>query len=68
MKRLKMAAEIFRRSAQSNAKLTHQWRAILAQDAPLDQLLRSPSAVPFHCVTFSAIMRVDFMAARLSWA
>ena len=67
MKRLKMAAEIFRRSAQSNAKLTHQWRAILAQDAPLDQLLRSPSAV-LHCVTFSAIMRVDFMAARLSWA
>jgi hypothetical protein len=35
---------------------------------PADQLLRSPSAVPFHCATLSAIMRVDFMAAWLSWA
>jgi hypothetical protein len=33
-----------------------------------DQLLRSPSAVRFHCVTLSAIMRVDFIAAWLSWA
>jgi hypothetical protein len=32
------------------------------------QLLRSPSAVRFHCVTFSAIIRVDFIAAWLSWA
>src|SRR6202023_2958146 len=32
------------------------------------QLLRRPSAVRFHCVTLSAIMRVDFMAAWLSWA
>src|ERR1700733_10907357 len=31
-----------------------------------DQLLRSPSAVRFHCVTLSAIMRVDFIAAWLS--
>src|SRR5260221_14320814 len=35
---------------------------------PADQLLRSPSAVPFHCATSSSIMRVDFMAAWLSWA
>ncbi|SHL21802.1 hypothetical protein SAMN05444159_5342 [Bradyrhizobium lablabi] len=32
------------------------------------QLLRRPSAVRFHCVTLSAIMRVDFIAAWLSWA
>jgi hypothetical protein len=34
----------------------------------LDQLLRRPSAEPFHCSTLSAIKRVDFMAAWLSWA
>jgi hypothetical protein len=33
-----------------------------------DQPLRRPSAVRFHCVTLSAIMRVDFIAAWLSWA
>ena len=33
-----------------------------------DQLLRSPSAARFHCETLSAIMRVDFIAAWLSWA
>jgi hypothetical protein len=33
-----------------------------------DQLLRNPSAVRFHCETLSAIMRVDFIAAWLSWA
>ena len=33
-----------------------------------NQLLRSPSAARFHCVTLSAIMRVDFIAAWLSWA
>ncbi len=33
-----------------------------------DQLLRRPSAVRFHCDTLSAIMRVDFIAAWLSWA
>src|SRR5712691_1518238 len=33
-----------------------------------DQLLRRPSAARFHCDTLSAIMRVDFMAAWLSWA
>lgn len=32
------------------------------------QLLRSPSAARFHWVTFSAIARVDFIAAWLSWA
>src|SRR5665213_3652430 len=32
------------------------------------QLLRRPSAVRFHCDTLSAIMRVDFIAAWLSWA
>ena len=30
--------------------------------------LRSPSAARFHCATLSAIMRVDFIAAWLSWA
>ena len=30
--------------------------------------LRRPSAVRFHCATFSAMMRVDFIAAWLSWA
>jgi hypothetical protein len=35
---------------------------------PDDQLLRRPSAARFHCVTLSAIMRVDFIAAWLSWA
>ncbi len=39
-----------------------------SQAAPADQPLRSPSAVPFHCATLSAIMRVDFMAAWLSCA
>ena len=34
----------------------------------LDQLLRRTSAEPFHCSTLSAIKRVDFMAAWLSWA
>ena len=33
-----------------------------------NQLLRRPSAARFHCVTLSAIMRVDFIAAWLSWA
>ncbi len=33
-----------------------------------DQLLRSPSAARFHCETLSAIIRVDFIAAWLSWA
>src|SRR5262245_49178805 len=33
-----------------------------------NQALRSPSAARFHCVTLSAIMRVDFIAAWLSWA
>jgi hypothetical protein len=33
-----------------------------------DQLLRRPSAARFHCETLSAIMRVDFIAAWLSWA
>lgn len=32
------------------------------------QLLRRPSAARFHCATLSAIMRVDFIAAWLSWA
>ena len=32
------------------------------------QLLRRPSAARFHCVTLSAIMRVDFIAAWLSCA
>jgi len=32
------------------------------------QLWRNPSAVRFHCATLSAIMRVDFIAAWLSWA
>lgn len=32
------------------------------------QPLRSPSAERFHCVTLSAIIRVDFIAAWLSWA
>jgi hypothetical protein len=32
------------------------------------QLLRRPSAASFHCATLSAIMRVDFIAAWLSWA
>ena len=32
------------------------------------QPLRSPSAARFHCETLSAIMRVDFIAAWLSWA
>ena len=32
------------------------------------QLLRRPSAARFHCDTLSAIMRVDFIAAWLSWA
>ena len=35
---------------------------------PGNQLLRRPSAARFHCVTLSAIMRVDFIAAWLSWA
>lgn len=40
-----------------------------ANDAVLtDQLLRRPSAARFHCATLSAIMRVDFIAAWLSWA
>ena len=34
----------------------------------LDQMLRRLSAEPFHCSTLSAIKRVDFMAAWLSWA
>lgn len=34
----------------------------------VDQLLRRPSAARFHCATLSAIMRVDFIAAWLSWA
>jgi hypothetical protein len=33
-----------------------------------DQLLRRLSAARFHWDTLSAIMRVDFMAAWLSWA
>ena len=32
------------------------------------QLWRRPSAARFHCATLSAIMRVDFIAAWLSWA
>jgi hypothetical protein len=32
------------------------------------QPFRSVSAVRFHCVTLSAISRVDFSAAWLSWA
>ena len=34
----------------------------------IHQLLRKPSAARFHCATLSAIMRVDFIAAWLSWA
>jgi hypothetical protein len=33
-----------------------------------DQLLRRPSAARFHWLTLSAIIRVDFIAAWLSWA
>jgi hypothetical protein len=32
------------------------------------QALRRPSAARFHCDTLSAIMRLDFIAAWLSWA
>jgi hypothetical protein len=32
------------------------------------QLLRRPSAARFHSATLSATMRVDFIAAWLSWA
>jgi hypothetical protein len=52
----KTAALPVREAAESNAAMA------------ADQLLRSPSAVRFHCVTLSAIMRVDFIAAWLSWA
>jgi hypothetical protein len=38
------------------------------EEEKADQLLRRPSAVRFHCETLSAIIRVDFMAAWLSWA
>src|SRR6266571_4641178 len=41
--------------------------AIVGRRFP-DQLLRRPSAARFHCDTLSAIMRVDFIAAWLSWA
>ena len=54
--RIKTAALPVREAAESNAAMA------------ADQLLRSPSAVRFHCVTLSAIMRVDFIAAWLSWA
>jgi hypothetical protein len=38
------------------------------REKPENQLLRRPSAARFHCVTLSAIIRVDFIAAWLSWA
>src|SRR4051794_13449006 len=37
-------------------------------NAPAHQPLRRLSVVRFHCATLSAIMRVDFIAAWLSWA
>ncbi len=43
-------------------------RPVEIEQAPDNQLLRRPSAARFHCVTLSAIMRVDFIAAWLSWA
>ena len=43
-------------------------KAAASMRADADQLLRNPSAVRFHCETLSAIMRVDFIAAWLSWA
>ena len=42
--------------------------AIEIEQASENQLLRRPSAARFHCDTLSAIMRVDFIAAWLSWA
>ncbi len=45
-----------------------QAAAIEVEKDPDNQLLRRPSAARFHCVTLSAIMRVDFIAAWLSWA
>ena len=45
-----------------------QAAAVEIEEDPDNQLLRRPSAARFHCVTLSAIMRVDFIAAWLSWA
>jgi hypothetical protein len=61
---------ILARDAFCRGSVTHATRcppgAIACHE--LDQLLRRPSAEPFHCSTLSAIKRVDFMAAWLSWA
>ena len=40
----------------------------VAHPGMTSQPLRRPSATRFHCATLSAIMRVDFIAAWLSWA
>ena len=45
-----------------------QAAAVEIEQDPDNQLLRRPSAARFHCDTLSAIMRVDFIAAWLSWA
>src|SRR6266478_3633211 len=62
-------------SASSNAFIPNKTTALPIREAAAivgcrfpDQLLRRPSAARFHCDTLSAIMRVDFMAAWLSWA
>ena len=45
---------------EQNTRSAFSWLA--------DQPLRRPSAATFHCATLSEIMRVDLMAAWLSWA
>src|SRR6266478_5303839 len=62
-------------SASANAFIPNKTTALPIREAAAivgcrfpDQLLRRPSAARFHCDTLSAIMRVDFMAAWLSWA
>src|SRR5205085_1991970 len=57
-----------RLSSNQNRRAPVGGGGVLTRRRRGNQLLRSPSAARFHCVTLSAIMRVDFMAAWLSWA
>ncbi|MET4803667.1 hypothetical protein ABIA96_006270 [Bradyrhizobium sp. LB11.1] len=66
--------DTFRGSARPSRPPLNQNRRVpsgmrrLVMPRTSDQLLRRPSAARFHWETLSAIMRVDFIAAWLSWA
>ncbi|SDT48704.1 hypothetical protein SAMN05444158_6414 [Bradyrhizobium canariense] len=66
--KFKSVSSRFQRRLQNKTAASRRETAVVENLRRRDQLLRSPSAVRFHCITLSEIIRVDFIAAWLSWA